>query len=308
MGLADWKLWRKGGWTVLALSAAFLLVLGAGAAPWADAPAARREESSPFRLQPASPEEADTRLNVLVCGVDDTHYLTDVILLASLEEETGQVSVLQIPRDTYVGGQVPTGKINALYGQKDGGIGALEAAVEELTGLSVDRYVTVTLEGVGAIVDDLGGIPMTLAEPIDYLPGKTIPAGERVLSGEETQWLLRYREGYATGDIGRLEAQRSFLTAALEAVHAKGRRQALEALMRNYSQVETDMPLAQMVSVGGKVFDLGPQSISFSLVPGEGAMVDGYAVYLPDRDGLSQLVSHYFSSGSREDPEKGAVP
>ena len=306
--MGDWMLWRKGGWTVLAAAAVFLLALGLLAPRSPNPFPLEREGTSLSSSQAPGAEGEDGRLNVLVCGVDDTQYLTDVILLASLGEETGEVSVLQIPRDTYVGDRVETGKINALYGQKDGGIQALEEAVEELTGLPVDRYVTVTLEGVEAIVDDLGGIPMTLAQPIDYLPGKSLSAGDHLLTGEEALWLIRYREGYATGDIGRLETQKAFLTAALEAVHEKGRRQALEALVRSYSQVKTDMPLAQMVSVGRRVFDLGTQSISFYLVPGEGAMVDGYAVYLPDRDALSRLITDYFGSGPQEDPEKGAVP
>lgn len=309
--MRDLDLWRKGAWTVLGTAAVFLLLYG-GLSIRQSKPVPWEGEERSLSLtasQPAAPGEDDGRLNVLICGVDDTRYLTDVILLASLGEETGEVSVLQIPRDTYVGTDlVPTGKINALYGQKDGGIQALEAQVEELTGLSVDRYVTVTLEGVRAIVDDLGGIPMTLAEPIDYLPGKSLSAGEHLLTGEQAEWLIRYREGYATGDIGRMETQKEFLAAALETVHDKGRSQAIGALVRNYSQVETDMPLAQMVSMGRRVFDLGTDSISFHLLPGEGEMVEGYAVYLPDRDALSQLITQYFASGSSPDPEKGAVP
>ena len=103
--------------------------------------------------------------------------------------------------------------------------------------------MTVTLEGVRSIVDDLGGIPMILEEPIDYLPGKYLAAGEQVLTGQQAEWLVRYREGYATGDIGRLEVQQASLKAAVQAVYAKGRAEAIAALDRNYSQVETDMPL-----------------------------------------------------------------
>ncbi|HIY09600.1 MAG TPA: LCP family protein [Firmicutes bacterium] len=306
------KGWSTGGKLGLVILAAAGVVLLYGLLPQGEQPAAPLEEEAlpeePAAPDPSAPPPDDGRVNLLVCGVDETRYLTDVIMLASLEEESGRVSVLQIPRDTYVGSQVPTGKLNAVYGQKDGGIQALEKLVRELLGLPVDYYVTVTLEGVRSIVDDLGGIPMTLEEPIDYLPGKYLAAGEQVLTGQQAEWLVRYREGYATGDIGRLEVQQAFLKAAVQAVYAKGRAEAIAALVRNYSQVETDMPLLTMISLGGKVFDRGAEGISFYRVPGEGRMIGGYAVYLPDQEALRELLDLYFDAvPPREDQEKGAV-
>ena len=306
------KGWSTGGKLGLVALAAAGMVLLYGLLPQGEQPVAPLEEEAlpeePAAPDPSAPPPDDGRVNLLVCGVDETRYLTDVIMLASLEEESGRVSVLQIPRDTYVGSQVPTGKLNAVYGQKDGGIQALEKQVRELLGLPVDYYVTVTLEGVRSIVDDLGGIPMALEEPIDYLPGKHLAAGEQVLTGQQAEWLVRYREGYATGDIGRLEVQQAFLKAAVQAVYAKGRAEAIAALVRNYSQVETDMPLLTMISLGGKVFDRGAEGISFYRVPGEGRMIGGYAVYLPDQEALRELLDLYFDAvPPREDQEKGAV-
>ena len=306
------KGWSTGGKLGLVALAAAGMVLLYGLLPQGEQPVAPLEEEAlpeePAAPDPSAPPPDDGRVNLLVCGVDETRYLTDVIMLASLEEESGRVSVLQIPRDTYVGSQVPTGKLNAVYGQKDGGIQALEKLVQELLGLPVDYYVTVTLEGVRSIVDDLGGIPMTLEEPIHYLPGKYLAAGEQVLTGQQAEWLVRYREGYATGDIGRLEVQQAFLKAAVQAVYAKGRAEAIAALVRNYSQVETDMPLLTMISLGGKVFDRGAEGIAFYRVPGEGKMIGGYAVYLPDQEALQELLDLYFDAvPPREDQEKGAV-
>ncbi|MGI5889170.1 MAG: hypothetical protein ACOX6J_07345, partial [Oscillospiraceae bacterium] len=59
------------------------------------------------------------QLNLLIAGVDwdetRTDKLTDVIIVANIDLEAGKINMLQIPRDTYVGEIVYTGKINALY-------------------------------------------------------------------------------------------------------------------------------------------------------------------------------------------------
>ena len=71
--------------------------------------------------------EAGRVVNFLVAGIDynttdatagvSRGKLTDVIMVVQIDLETGSVSALQIPRDTWVGTNVSaTGKINAVYG------------------------------------------------------------------------------------------------------------------------------------------------------------------------------------------------
>ena len=65
-----------------------------------------------------------TSKNILLCGVDESKQLTDVLMFAHIDYISGNVDVLQIPRDSFVGDIVPTGKINEIY-KKTGDISDL---------------------------------------------------------------------------------------------------------------------------------------------------------------------------------------
>ena len=50
--------------------------------------------------------------NILICGTDDDGYRTDTIIVAHLDEETHDVALMSVPRDTVVltgNGGIPSG-------------------------------------------------------------------------------------------------------------------------------------------------------------------------------------------------------
>ena len=49
-------------------------------------------------------------------------HSSDVIMYALFNTKTGEVDILRIPRDTFVGSEFPTGKVNAIYGHPYEGI------------------------------------------------------------------------------------------------------------------------------------------------------------------------------------------
>ena len=299
------------GLCVFAVAYGFLLMAKAGEL------SVRPEEPSP---QTASGEEIpaseDEWVRILVCGIDDTQMLTDVIFYGAFQVQEGKAAVLQIPRDSFVGGDYPSGKINAVYGHPTAaggeGIRELENVLMEQFLLPVDYYVTVTLEGFRNMVDSLGGVEMEVPFTIEYLPGKVLYAGRQVLSGQQAEWLVRYRKGYAMGDLGRVEMQEEFLKALFETVHDQGRVAALSAVVKNYSQVSTDLPLGKMLSLAQAAFELEEEDITFYLAQGTGAMYGTYAVYQLDAESLAQTLNEAFRPAGEEaaadDLRVAAVP
>src|SRR5699024_10159884 len=101
--------------------------------------------------------------------------LTDVIMVVQIDLETGSVSALQIPRDTWVGTNVSeTGKINAVYGLS--GIDGLAEVIYDRLLIPIDHYVTVDMDGFIAIVDAIGGVTITIDETFT-LEGVTFTPG-----------------------------------------------------------------------------------------------------------------------------------
>ncbi len=257
-------------------------------------PSSSLSSSSSSLEEPEEPEPFDRDVvRILVCGIDDTEMLTDVIMLVQIDLAENSAQVLQIPRDSFVGYQVPTGKINAVYSH-GGGIEGVASAVKRLTAITPDYYITVTLEGLRNIVNSLGGVEVTIPFEMDYLPGKVLEAGTQTLNGEKAEWFIRYRAGYASGDLGRIDAHKLFATALMEKVKAMGRFKSLAALSQNYKYVSTDIPLPKMLSLANEAFMIEPASISYFTVPGYGVFSHGYAVYGINRMQLAEILNKNF--------------
>lgn len=242
------------------------------------------------------PLDEDT-ISILCCGVDNTQELTDVIMYALFNTKTGEVNILRIPRDTFVGSEFPTGKVNAIYGhpyEGMSGIETLKSYLEENWKLDIDYYATIDLASVRDIVDDMGGVTMNIQEQIDYLPGKVLYPAEQTLTGEQAEWIIRYRAGYANGDLGRIDAQTQFIFACIDRVHELGRMKSLPILMGHYDDIETDMPLNKMISVASALFEVDTDDIEMHVVPGNGTMYYSYSVYAVDEQELVDIMNEYF--------------
>ena len=241
------------------------------------------------------------RLRILAVGVDNTGRLADVILYAVLDAEEKSLSVVQFPRDLYIGGEYASGKINEACLPFDSADPAsrIRQILEDDFCLETDESVCVTLSGVRAAVDGLGGVTVDVPQEIDYLPGQTIPAGKQTLTGEQAEWLLRYRAGYQNADLGRIETQQRFLTAAFSRFSSVGKREALSLAAKLYGYVKTTMPLTEAASLLPEVKKLSAENVLFSTVPAYGAQYRGLSVLCMNRHRLAETLN---ASVLRHDP------
>ena len=167
-------------------------------------PSAETGGEDPITESIQTPTEVQEKVvNFLCVGVDESENLTDVIIYLSYDKLEKKASLFRIPRDSFVGDDVPSGKINAVYGHPDEGqtkIGALIEKINDMFQLPVDHYATITLEGFRNIVDSIGGVDVDVPQTIYYDEGMVIPEGEQHLDGEKAEWFVRYRAGYAKAD------------------------------------------------------------------------------------------------------------
>jgi len=180
--------------------------------------------------------ESDNRINILLLGLDGGErksgtYLTDTIILASIDPHTYRASLLSIPRDLYV--QIPHTdyhtKINALYtyGLKNAELDSPQAvelirqAVEEITGQKIPYYIIVDFAGFKEVIKILDGIDITVPEDIKdtRYPGPNysyetfeIKKGPHHLDAETALKYARVRHTKG-GDFGRAERQQQIMTA-----------------------------------------------------------------------------------------------
>lgn len=168
----------------------------------------------------------DPNADAFIGGGGATGARTDSIMV--LRIDGGQQSLLSIPRDLWVTdpatGQL--GRINSTY---NAGPANLIQTVQNL-GIPIHHYVEINFVSFGKLVDAVGGIDVTFANPSrDTASGLVIEeAGTHHLDGTQALAYVRSRhfEELKDGvwvedplsDLGRVARQRAFLASLLTEV------------------------------------------------------------------------------------------
>ena len=192
----------------------------------------------------------DGRYNVLLLGGDSGKdrwgLRPDSIMVASIDEETGQTVLFGLPRNmqnfpfpegSVMHRQFPDGfdcegcYLNSLAtwardnhglfsSEKGAGIEATLEAVEGITGLPINYWAMVTLRGFRNLVDAVGGVRLNVTQPIpvggvgapiDYY---IEPGEQKLLDGFETLWFARSRA--TSDDYSRMARQKCVVNAMVE--------------------------------------------------------------------------------------------
>lgn len=274
------------------------------AASEAPQPLSELEAQTDYSAELPKPLQEGERYGLLLCGIDHTRSLADVIIYAQLDLTHGQVWALQIPRDLFVGTGYTTGKINSacLNFNTDDPAKNIRNIVTAQLGLKVDGTAVITLAGVRALVDSVGGVTVDLERAIEFLPGKTIPAGPQTITGEQAEWLLRYRKGYEMGDLDRLKVQKQFLFSAMQSVKNLGRFKAIKIAAQNFGHVKTTVPFSEIRSLLDACIGLSTDSITIQTLPVYGATYHGYSVLCINRFKLAELLNSGVRAANPVDP------
>ena len=166
-------------------------------------------------------------------GVHDGAQLTDSIMVISLDQATGDVAMLSLPRDLKASPTcTATGKINEVYwcNNMDGeneqaGAEALMTEVSDILGIDFQYYAHLNWGSLESIVDTIGGINIILDEDINdyYYTGSVYEAGtEYTINGIQAVALSRARHGTTSGDFSRGASQQKILIGIKDKVLEKG--------------------------------------------------------------------------------------
>lgn len=241
---------------------------------------------------------------VLLLGRDDAAQLCDVIMLASVDLESGVLNILQIPRDTYFDcSDADCKRINCAPGML-GGTAEFSDALSDALGIGIDFYVSVNMSTVSQAVDALGGIEINVPSDMDYEdPSQKlsvhIPSGDQVLGGEQAVRFLRYRSGYATGDLGRMDAQKLFLNALIKKLGEVRDPYVLLKLFKiAVSSAQTNISERELVSLGLRLTSQRLTDVFYMTAPGAAVRSDisGAWYYILSANAMKELISERFGA------------
>lgn len=282
---------------------ALSVVAGVGAAAYYFLPTA--PSSSDSSIANESSLKDDT-YNILLCGVDESHENADTIVLASFDTKAKTLRLLSIPRDTMSNEERPIQKINASYSvDYEGNIEQTIREVEKVTALPIDRYAITTFEGFEEAIDAIGGVEMYVPMDLEYSDPYqdleiNLKEGDQVLDGKHALQFVRFRSGYATGDIGRIGAQQLFFAALADTFLDKSIVTKVPSLAKVVSEnMETDLTISEMIWFFKQAQGMSKDSIEMFILPGTPDYYDGLSYYIPSESGIIELINSKFMKGSK---------
>ncbi len=185
------------------------------------------------------------------CGGNATNTLILIHIPAGGKKAVG----FSIPRDDWVTfantlGNQQVGKIDQAYGvsmaaeentlaAQQPGIGqqqlafkgneagraAAVATVEQLTGVHIDHFAEINLDGFYELAKVLGGVEVCLNHPVPYDPNSGFSAaraGYQHLNAKKALAFVRQRDGLTNGDLDRTHRQQAFLDSVIHQLRTEG--------------------------------------------------------------------------------------
>jgi LCP family protein required for cell wall assembly len=248
---------------------------------------------------------SDSRSNPADCAIGhdcgDGIDNADVELLVHLSADRSHVTAMSIPRDTVT--ELPectdptTGRRHRAHvGQINSalqyGPACSVAAVQALTGVSVDHFAMIDFVGVIAMSDAVGGVDVCVTDDVyDPYSHLRLTQGSHTLQGMAALQFVRSRHAFGDGsDLQRTYAQHLFLSAMIRAMTSAG---TLANPVRVYSLADAatkaltvDTGLGSLAALAGTAKDLGtvpPSHITFATMPTGADPVDPNRVVPAER-------------------------
>lgn len=210
--------------------------------------------------------------NIALFGVDSTtgaltkNTRSDTIMIASINQDTGECKLVSVYRDTYLNlSNDSYNKCNSAYAK-----GGPEQAISMLNmnlDLNITDFVTVGFAGLTDTIDALGGVyidvddaeinhlnnyQLCIAEDLKRSYTPVTSTGYQLLDGLQATGYCRIR--YTAGDdFKRAERQREVLSAVADQAKKASLPKLTETANAVFSEVYTSLDLSEIVDMLGNV-------------------------------------------------------
>jgi LCP family protein required for cell wall assembly len=261
------------------------------------------------------------------CGGNDTNTL----ILIHIPAGGGKAVGFSIPRDDWV--TFPTaydgqsqGKVDQAYGLalaaeesqlrsqspvpsqdqiafegNEAGRAAAVATVEQLTGVHVDHFAELNLDGFYELAKVLGGVEVCLNHPVPYDPNSgfyAAHAGLQHLDAKMALAFVRQRDGLANGDLDRTHRQQAVLDSVIRQLRGDGvlddltKLNDLLSVAKQYLITDAGWNLLDFIS---QMRGLSLGNITFRTLPIVGYQtIDGQDANVVDPSYIQQIVQEAF--------------
>ena len=287
-------------------------------------------DDTPKDTEPSVPVSSETKeevkfvrdtesVNFLVMGRDKDSWNTDVMMIVNFNMREGSLSIMQIPRDTYIRTDIHHGRLNsALAGIRNDiraenrkisstellerGMSEVVMLLEKTLCIQIDGYAHVDLNGFKQIINIIGGVYMAVPYAMDYEDPEQnlkihLEPGWQLLDGAKAEMFVRFRSGYVQADIGRIDAQKIFMTALFKQLKSNLSVSKVPALAEQILKyVTTDVPLADIIIYAKELLGVDMGKISMMTLHGTAQQTNSGAwYYIMNRAWALDAINSYFN-------------
>lgn len=242
-------------------------------------------------------------MTVVLYGIDDdkqrqqqnSGQRSDSIVLISINPEDKKTVMVSIPRDTHakIVGKNTTEKINHAYAY--GGPDMAVKSLEKLMDVPVDHYVSINMDGVKTVVDEIGGVTVTSNATFNTTDSKkdyNFKQGQSYsMDGEQALAYMRSRkEQGAGGDEGRQQRQQQIITAVAKEAFSMNSVTKLNGIFKAaQDNLKTDLSLVQLNRFRSD-YDKAQDNVERLTIDGQNSLGDDNIYYFyPDENSLNNV-------------------
>ena len=253
--------------------------------------------------------------NILLLGEEaigsgSSRGRTDVIIIATLNTKTKEAKLTSIMRDTLV--QIPgynDNKINSAY--EKGGVDLLYDVITRNFNIHLDGCVLVNFENFEKIIDELGGLDITLTSgearylnSTNYISNpayRNVREGKQHLNGNQVLGYSRVRKrATITGnnnDYGRTDRHRIVLNAIFEKYKTKSKVELASIMFKLLPMITTDIGEKNFELLLNSFIETGAMEIQQLRIPADGTFseskVRGMDALIPDLDKNVEILHNF---------------
>lgn len=254
----------------------------------------------------------DTKLQGTDMGTIGANGQADTLLLAVIDSKKGEISLINISRDSMVdvneynveGQFLDTKRMQVClaYAYGDGKekscLNTVDAVSRLMYGMPIHAYAAIDYSGIAVLNDAVGGVTVEVLEDLSMEDPQLTLGNIVTLSGEQAHTYVRSRNTELLDSNNlRMSRQRQYLQAFIQTAIEKMRKDITLPIsiyqdLSDYSV--TDITASEVAYLAPLALESGVSENDMYSIAGEVVKGEEYAEFIPDEEELFELILDLF--------------
>lgn len=274
-----------------------------------------------------------SEMHILHASRDGGSQATDTMMIVHIPADGKKATLISLPRDSYVSIKGHgMAKLNAAYvygylsapdgsenQRRSAGANLLISTISNLTGLTINHYIQVSLLGFYEISQAIGGVPVTLCHNVDDTPaanhaaglpggsGLKLSKGRHLIAGATALAFVRQRHFLPGGDLDRVRRQQYFLTSAFRQVASTGILFKLNSLGTAITRNIVFDPGLHLIDLAHQMENLTANNITGKTIPTTPETLNGSDILVVSPTRVRQFINHILNPPPASTPPPGSA-